>query len=101
MKTISGFDQLLSLYKQLPDVGWIYIDKDFDTESTQDILNKNYYLAENDDEEFDMDETHGTFLECPMFADIIDNKLEHNPNAIKEDLIEAVIHYLVYDDFLD
>ncbi|EEH2569730.1 hypothetical protein GYD59_004558 [Salmonella enterica] len=103
MRTIKGFDGLISELKTLPDVGWLYVDKEFNLKSTIDIVNKNYYLAENREESFDMAENDNirTFLESPTFCDIIDNKLSHHPNANEDELLEAVIYYLEEDDFLD
>lgn len=103
MRTIKGFNNLLTEVKTLPDVGWLYVDVDFSLDSKEDILEKNYYIAENRDESFDMEENQGikTFLEAPTFSDIIENKFAHHPSATKEELIEAVIYYLEEDDFLD
>lgn len=103
MRTIKGLDGLLSEVKTLPNVGWLYVDKDFNLKSKMDILNKNYYLAESRDESFDMAENDKirTFLESPIFCDIIDNKFNHHPAATKDDLLDAVIYYLEEDDFLD
>lgn len=101
MKVISGFDALLAKYKELPDVDWLYVEPSFDVESTNDISNGKYYLAENEDEEIDFEENYGTFLEAPIFKAVIDNKLEHSPGADKKDLLDAVVYYLENDDFLD
>lgn len=43
-------------------------------------------------------------LDVQTFQDIIDNKLEHNPNLSLEKtdiFLEAIIYYLENDDFLD
>lgn len=103
MRIIKGFDSLLSEVKTLPDVGWLYVDKEFNLKSKMDILNKDYYLAGNRDESFDMAENDKirTFLESPTFCDIIDNRLNHHPNSNRDELLEAVIYYLEEDDFMD
>lgn len=101
MIVISGFDELLQKYKELPDVGWLYVDSSFDIESMNDIHNGKYFLAENEDEEMDFEENYGTFLEAPIFTAIIENKLENSPGSTKEDLLEATTYYLENDDFLD
>ncbi|ERK17782.1 hypothetical protein L579_2736 [Pantoea sp. AS-PWVM4] len=101
MIIISGFDDLLSKYKQLPDVGWLYVEGDFDLESKDDVLNGKFYIAENEDEEMDFEENYGTFLEAPIFKAIVENKLEHHPKSNKDDLFDATIYYLENDDFLD
>ncbi|QEW33691.1 hypothetical protein D0N50_19260 [Erwinia billingiae] len=101
MIVISGFDNLLKKYKELPDVGWLYVESSFDNESKKDILNGNYFLAETEDEEMDFEENYGTFLEAPIFTAIIEKKFENSTNPTKDDLLDATVHYLEYDDFLD
>ncbi|UVM53373.1 HNH endonuclease [Pseudomonas sp. B21-015] len=101
MITINGFDELLQKRNDLPNAGWLYVDTDFDLESENDILNRKYYLAENDDEEMEFDDEYGTFLESPILKAIIENKIEHHPNSSKEELLKAVTYYLENDDFLD
>ena len=101
MIVISGFDELLLKYKELPDVGWLYVENSFDIESIDDICNGKYYLAENEDEEIDFEENYGTFIEAPIFTAIIENKLKNNSRSTKDDLFEATLYYLENDDFLD
>ncbi|YCH29938.1 hypothetical protein M1D48_17640 [Erwinia sp. D4-22] len=101
MKLIKGFEELLSRYQSLPDSGWIFIDNEFDVSSKEDILNKNYYFSEDDDEEIEMEDSYTTFLEAPTFKDIVVNKYNNKINASRDELISAVIYYLDNDDFLD
>lgn len=49
----------------------------------------------------DFEENFGTFVEAPIFRGIVGNKLEHHPEAGKAEFLEAVVHYLEHDDFLD
>lgn len=101
MKVINGFDALLKNYQSLPEAGWIFIDEDFDVLSKEDILKKNYYLSEDDDEGIDMEDNYSTFLESPTFKDLVINKNNHNPKSTRDEIIDAVIYYLENDDFLD
>lgn len=101
MVKYTGIFELFHNYEKLPDVGWLYIDRDFSLESRDDILKKNYYISENMDEYLDMDNSYSAFLESPTLKDIIINKLEHHPNASSEDLLDAVVYCLEEDDFLD
>ncbi|MBP2198254.1 DUF7716 domain-containing protein [Pantoea cypripedii] len=101
MIVISGFDELLKKSNELPDVGWLYVEGSFDLESRNDIENGKYYIAENEDEEMDFEQNYGTFLEAPIFKDVIENKLNHHPGSSKDDLFDAVVYYLEKDDFLD
>jgi len=103
MKTKTGFTNLLKISKNISkfEVCYIYVDLD---NTKKCIESANYYLSETRDEDDDMDEQkdkYRSWLEYVTFWAIIDNKLEHHPNASEYDLIEAVIYYLEQDDFLD
>lgn len=100
LKVINGFEGLLLIYKDLPVVGGFYVDEDFENTSAC-IKTAYYYIAETEDEDDEMEEEYASWLEFPTLKDIIDNKLTHHPLATKEELLEAVIHYWEYDDFLD
>ncbi|NRN30943.1 DUF7716 domain-containing protein [Photorhabdus heterorhabditis] len=103
MKTIKGFDGLLSIHKQRPKAMGFFVDPNFVNEINC-INNATYYLSETRAEDFDMDEMedkYKTWLDYALFEDIIDNKLEHHPNATRDELLEAVVYYLEEDDFLD
>ena len=105
MKTATGFTNLLKISKNIPnfEVWYIFVDSDFD-DTKKCIESANYYLSETTEEDDDMDEQedkYRSWLDYAIFLDIIDNKLDHHPNASEDDLIEAVIYYLEEDDFLD
>ncbi|WP_213134045.1 DUF7716 domain-containing protein [Citrobacter sp. FP75] len=103
MKMIEGFEGLLRIYKEL-DVPWcFFVDTSF-RNNIDFIRTSSYYIAESDDEFDEMDDTPNKYkpwLEYQVFQAIIDNKLEHYPDASNEDLLDAVIYYLEEDDFLD
>lgn len=101
MKTILGFEKLLKVRPDLPDYGWIYIDKHFDTESPSDIINGQYYISENDEDEMLLEGNYSTFLEAPIFNAVVENKLVNTPNSGSDELIDAIIYYLENDDFQD
>ena len=107
MKTATGFTNLLKISKNIPnfEVWYIFVDSDFD-DTKKCIESANYYLSETteEDDDDDMEEQEDKYLawlEYATFLAIIDNKLEHHPNASEDDLIKAVIYYLEEDDFLD
>ncbi|KES11175.1 MULTISPECIES: hypothetical protein [Snodgrassella] len=105
MKTATGFTNLLKISKNIPySEGWyIFVDLDFDN-TKKCIESANYYLTETEEEDDDMDEQkdkYRSWLEYATFCAIIDNKLEHHPNASEDDLLEAVIYYLEEDAFID
>ncbi|WP_445497320.1 DUF7716 domain-containing protein [Photorhabdus sp. SF281] len=103
MKIINGFDGLLKVYKELDEAWCFFVDIGFVNESNY-ISKASYYLPETEDELEDMDEMEDKYkgwLEYQTFIAIINNKLEHHPNATRDELLEAVIYYLEEDDFLD
>lgn len=101
MIVINSFDELLTKRDEIPDVGWIYVEESFDLKSKKDINQEKYLIAQDKDEEIDLEENYGTFLEAPIFKAIVENKLEHHPDSDRDDFLKAVIHYLENDDFLD
>ena len=100
MMTFSGIDDLLAHRNAFPESGWIFVEKTFDTTSEKDIREGFFYIAQDDDEEFDLEETHCTWLEAPMFRAIIGERLEKNPAAPLGELIAAAIYYLDKDTFM-
>ncbi|AHN79222.1 hypothetical protein ITQ18_003193 [Salmonella enterica subsp. enterica serovar Tennessee] len=103
MKTIVGFDGLLSIYKERPEAWYFFTDVTMDNKK-ESIRTGIFYLPDTRDEEEDMDDMSDKYkgwLEYATFLAIIDNKLEHHPKASNEDLLDAVIYYLEEDDFLD
>ena len=103
MKTTTGFTNLLKISKNISKFEVWYINVDLDN-TKKCIESANYYLSETRDEDDDMNgqkDKYRSWLEYVTFWAIIDNKLEHHPNASEDDLIEAVIYYLEQDDFLD
>ena len=105
MITVTGFTNLLKISKNIPESeGWyIFVDSDFD-DTKKCIESANYYLTETRDEDDDMEEQEDKYLawlEYATFLAIIDNKLEHHPNASDDDLLEAVMYYYEKDAFID
>lgn len=103
MITVKGLVNLIAYGEKITEPRWYFVDKEFGNSSKSDISNSNYYIAEDDDEEFDLEDDvkYKTFLDSATFKAIIDNKLEHHPNASTDELLEAVIYYIEEDDFLD
>ncbi|PIT39504.1 DUF7716 domain-containing protein [Snodgrassella alvi] len=108
MKTIMGIDGLLVLYKERPELfGFLYTSTKKSYEK-QNIRNGTFYLPENDEEEEELSELcdkypnkYQDWIEYQTFLDIIEYKLDHHPNATKEDILDALVYYLENDAFLD
>ena len=99
MKIFNGLKELLSAFNDIPDSGWISVLEDFSTKENVEKIS--YYIAETEEEQFDLEDNYEDFLEAPTFKDIVINKREHNPNVSLEDIAGAVIYYLEKDDFED
>ncbi|OCG41263.1 hypothetical protein A9G29_07655 [Gilliamella sp. Fer2-1] len=103
MITIKGLADLIAHNVTATESKWYFVDKKFNNSLKDDILNSNYYIADDDEEEFDLEDNikYKTFLDSATFQSIIYNKLEHHPNATTDQLLDAIIYYLKEDDFLD
>lgn len=100
MRTFSGIDDLLAQRATFPDSGWIFVDKDVEPISEAQLRARQFFMAEDGDEEFDMEDTHRTWLEAPMFLAIVQQRLEKNRAAPVSEIIAAAIHYLDKDTFM-
>jgi hypothetical protein len=101
MKEYSGFAALIADRHTLPDPAWIFVDKATNTEDAESLRNATYYVPENDDDEFDGEERLSTVVECPILLDILELREKNLPNPSLDQYLEALTHYLEYDDFLE
>lgn len=101
MKKYNGFSELLADVNQLPETGWVFVDKKTNAESESSVKAASYYIAETEIEEISMEKDKKTFVECPTLVDIISNLDERSDAQGLDNYIEAVIYYRVNDDFLD
>jgi hypothetical protein len=103
MIIVKGFINLVAHCENFVEPRWFFVEKSFNNASKDNISNSSYYIAADDDEEFDLEDNaqYKTFLDTATFKAIIDNKLEHHPQATNDELLEAVVYYLENDDFLD
>jgi len=114
MKHYKLIDELLEDWKNLPVPGRIYIQG-----AKKNEIEKAEYWSmsskEQKEENF-VNTAYGelpeslskhaakSFLDSQTFQDIIENKLEHNPNlqlSESKTFIDAIKYYLENDDFLD
>ena len=107
--------ELIKDKNNYPNAGQIWIQKS----KINDLENAEYWIMSSEEEgelPFRIGENGSTipepifdfgvksFLDVGTFQDIIDNKLEHNPDLSLDNLsvfIEAIVYYLENDDFLD
>lgn len=114
MKIFQSIEALFSAWKELPVPGGIYVDAE-----NSNKLSKAKFWAISSKEAKDqtvvetafgnvpesmVDFKVKSFLTCATLQDIVQNKLENNPALKIENTVvflEALVHYLEYDEFLD
>jgi hypothetical protein len=101
VKTYKGLKGLLVNKSRLSNVGWLLVEKSFDHTSRYDIIEKNFYIADDDSEYTNLRKNYSTWLESPTFLDIVDLRLEHNPSASDDEIVDAIIYYLENDAFME
>jgi hypothetical protein len=100
MRTFNSIQDLVEKLDELPDVGWLFVDKNFDCTSRTDIASKKFFLAETDDDEINGLRIYKTWLEAPTFSDIVLSRRETKPDADINEITEAAIYYLENDSFI-
>lgn len=101
MKEYSGFTELFANRGHLPDPGWIFVDPGTSADSIESLRSATFYVPENDEDEFDGEERVQTLVEAPTFQDVVTLRAKNLPDATADQFLEALVHYLEYDDFLE
>jgi len=101
MKQYIGFTKLFADRGNPPDPGWIFVDPGTDDNNIDTLRSATFYVPENDEDEFDGEERLQTLVEAPTFQDIIALRAKNSPTATADQFLEALVHYLVHDDFLE
>ncbi len=115
MEHYRNLSELIKDKNSYPPSGRVFIQKS----KMNDIINAEYWVISSKEaleQDFEEDENGARipislakfdvrrFLDVQIFKDIIDNKIEHNPNLTLEQtsiFAEAINYYLENDDFLD
>jgi len=101
MRNIIGIKNLLENKLSLPKTGWIFTDNNVDSENPDILKIAVFYIPENEDDEFDGEDTLSTLVETPIFLAICANREKNLESPTDQQYIEALIHYLKYDDFIE
>lgn len=83
----------------LPKTGWVFVDKATTLESASAIRVAQFYIAENELEEIELERSKRTLVECPMLADIISVLDNRSISPSADDYLAALIYYHENDDF--
>jgi hypothetical protein len=99
MKTLTNFYELLQAVPAMPETGWIFFDKKIDVGSESAIRAAQFFIAENELEEIELEQSKRTLVECPTLADIISvlGKRSIKPSA--DEYLEGLLYYRENDDF--
>jgi hypothetical protein len=101
MKTLIGLKSLIAERNALPQVGWIFVERGFDKASIEALINAQFYIPENDDDEFFGEDNLATWMEAPIFVRVLRLRNKSIPTPTLEQYANAAIHYLEKDDFLE
>lgn len=101
MKEIKGFENLLAQRAQLPKVGWIFVDEDLDKNSATALEQAIFHIPENEDDEFFGEDNLATWLESPIFLGVLDVREKRLAQPSPQQYMEAALHYIKFDDFLE
>jgi hypothetical protein len=99
MKVYSGFYDLLKDAKSLPKTGWIFVESEVNMNSPESIYVAQFFIAESELEEIELERSKRTFVECPTLVDIISVLDKRSLKPSEKDYLCAVIYYREYDDF--
>lgn len=100
MIEIHGIKGLIENQSKLTGGGWIFVQSRRDIESAATILVTDYFIAEDPDEEIDMEDTHITFLEFGIFTGVVELEAKAGRTS-PEDIAEGCLYYLEKDTFRD
>jgi len=101
MKTVEGLQALIAAKQDLSQVGWIFVDKDFDKTSANALMAAQFYVSENDDDDFYGENHLATWMEAPTFLDIFDVRTMQLKDPTVMDIAIAAVYYLEKDAFLE
>lgn len=101
MKKVKGLQALICMREELPEVGWIFVDRELVKTSVTELEAATFYVAESEEDEFHGEDNFATWLEAPTFLATLElrEKNLHSPGL--KQYAEAIIHYLEEDDFLE
>lgn len=101
MRVVKGLQGLIDGKADLPKVGWIFVDKEFDKTSAISLKNATFHVPEDEDDEFFGEDNLATWLEAPTFLAVLELREKNLKAPSLDQYAEAAIHYLERDDFLE
>jgi hypothetical protein len=100
MRRIDGIARLIAELQTPEANGWIFTAERSDRETIEKIVAATFFLAEDDEEEIDMEDDFPTFLEIRIFESVIELEARAG-RTTPHDIAAGCLHYLVMDTFRD
>lgn len=101
VKIYCGLASLIAARYQLPPTGWIFVDPGAPKDSATGLLAVEFYVAENDGEEFYGEDNLATWLETGTFKGVLELREKRLSQPTIDQYAEAAVHYRLNDDFLE
>lgn len=100
MKYFDGLSALIDQYGNEEEEGWILLEDRSPLENASSLTTARFIVADDEDEENVLLDTHPSFLEIPTFRAVIDNERDASRTSV-DDIAAASIYYLKMDTFRD
>lgn len=100
MRKIEGIARLVAELPTLAMNGWIFIVERHDRETVEAIVGATFLLADDDEEEIDMEGDFPTFLEIRMLEAVVELEGKAGRTA-SWDIAAGCLYYLEKDTFRD
>lgn len=100
MKRIEGLAQLIDASPRLAETGWIFVADREDLATNATLVAADFLLADDDEEEIDMEDEYSTFVENHTFQVIVEMK-EKIGKPDPASVAEGCLYYLEFDTFQD
>ena len=100
MKTYDGLAALIDQYRDRQAEGWILLKSRNSLKNSTGLADATFIVADDEEEEDELLDTHASFLEIPTFRAVIANEREASRTSVN-DIASASLHYLEQDSFRD
>lgn len=100
MKTYDGLAPLIDQYSDREAEGWILLKSRDRLDNAASLADATFIVADDEEEEDELLDTHANFLEIPTFRAVIATEREASRTSV-DDIAAASLHYLEQDSFRD
>jgi hypothetical protein len=100
MRYFDGLAALIGRYGNEEEEGWILLEDKSPLKNASSLMTARFIVADDEDEEDALLDTHPLFLEIPTFFAVVDNEREASRTSV-DDIAAASFYYLKMDTFRD